>query len=81
MSILFHFLQMSLIYCNSQFATNCYTVVLYYQMFKYFFVQKISFATFGVSIDPFFYVIHWSGLQPNISLIFDLSELPNHNGQ
>ena len=29
-----------------------------------FFVQKISFATFGVSIDDFFYEIRWSGLQP-----------------
>ena len=29
------------------------------------FVQKISFATFGVSIDDFFYEIRWSGLQPN----------------
>ena len=31
-----------------------------------FFVQKISFATFGVSIDDFFCEIRWSGLQPNI---------------
>ena len=38
-------------YGNLQFATNCYTVVLYYQIF---FVQNISFATFGVSIDDFF---------------------------
>ena len=29
-----------------------------------FFVQQISFATFGVSIDDFFYEIRWSGLQP-----------------
>ena len=29
------------------------------------FVQKISFATFGVSIDVF-YEISWSGLQPII---------------
>ena len=35
-----------------------------------FFVQKISFATFGVSIDDFFYEIRWSWLQPNIHLIF-----------
>ena len=29
-----------------------------------FFVPKISFATFGVTIDDFFYEIRWSGLQP-----------------
>ena len=41
------------LYGNSQFATNCYTVVLYYRMFKYSLGKKISFATFGVSIDDF----------------------------
>ena len=29
-----------------------------------FFVPKISFVTFGVTIDDFFYEIRWSGLQP-----------------
>ena len=42
------------LYGNSQFVTNCYTVVLYYRMFKYSLRKKISFATFGVSIDDFF---------------------------
>ena len=52
------------LYGSSQFATNYYTVVLYYRMFRIFFVQKSSFATFGVSIDDFFYDIRWPGLQP-----------------
>ena len=42
------------LYGNLQFATNCYAVVLYYRMFKYSLCKKISYATFGVSIDDFF---------------------------
>ena len=40
-------------YSNSQPAMNCYTVVLYLRMIKYYLCKKISFATFGVSIDDF----------------------------
>ena len=35
------------LYGSSQFATNCYTVLLYYQMFKYSFCKKSALLLLG----------------------------------
>ena len=41
------------LYSNSQFATNCYTEVLYYRMFKYSLCKKSTLLLSGKASMPF----------------------------
>ena len=41
------------LYGNSQFATNCYTVVLYYRMFKYSLRKKSALLLLGLASMTF----------------------------
>ena len=41
------------LYGNSQFATNCYTVVLYYRMFKYSLCKKSALLLSGLASMTF----------------------------